>query len=217
MSDDVSADVSPQDGGFAAPDTEELLALLADGVTFDPEPPEDVPELPLDFQGFYIGHQEFFHAFAEIHLGSSQLAVELVHHVFLEIRAGWDELLQEGDLEQQALAVLSRHVTRRLEQDGRRPAFVINTPIARAMNQAREKLEMITGHNGLYEAITELPTRQFTVIVLKYLLGYETPRIARYMGLHERTVDYHGRKGTERLRIQLRLPATPRPKKGDNQ
>ncbi|MFG2417300.1 sigma factor-like helix-turn-helix DNA-binding protein [Streptomyces goshikiensis] len=74
----------------------------------------------------------------------------------------------------------------------------------------------LSSRSGLYEAITELPTRQFTVIVFKYLLGYETPRIARFMGLHERTVDYHGRKGTERLRVQLCLPATPRPKKGDD-
>ncbi|MFD6471556.1 sigma-70 family RNA polymerase sigma factor [Streptomyces goshikiensis] len=214
MSDDVSADVSPQDGAFG-PDAQEWVALLADGSTFALEPPEEVPELPLDLEGFYIGHQEFFHAFAEIHLGSQQLAVELVHQVFLEITAGWDELLQEGDLEQQALAVLHRHVTRRLEHDGRRPAFVINAPIARALNQARESLEMVTSRSGLYEAITELPTRQFTVIVLRYLLGYETQRIARFMGLHERTVDYHGRKGTERLRVQLCLPATPRPKKGD--
>ncbi|MFJ7969556.1 hypothetical protein [Streptomyces sp. NPDC096324] len=39
------------------------------------------------------------------------------------------------------------------------------------------------------------------------MLGYPTKRIARYMGLDTRTVDYHGRKGKERLRIQLGLPA----------
>lgn len=39
-------------------------------------------------------------------------------------------------------------------------------------------------------------------------MGYPTCRIARFMGLDERTVDYHGHKGKERLRTQLGLPAT---------
>ncbi|WP_308123154.1 sigma factor-like helix-turn-helix DNA-binding protein [Streptomyces geysiriensis] len=45
------------------------------------------------------------------------------------------------------------------------------------------------------------------MIALRYLLGYPTKRIARFMGLDTRTVDYHGRKGKERLRIRLGLPA----------
>ncbi|WP_330342523.1 sigma-70 region 4 domain-containing protein [Streptomyces sp. NBC_00557] len=43
-------------------------------------------------------------------------------------------------------------------------------------------MEIASSTNGLYEAILELPTRQFTVIVLRHLLGYPTKRIARYMG-----------------------------------
>ncbi|MEN8655483.1 sigma factor-like helix-turn-helix DNA-binding protein [Streptomyces sp. 21So2-11] len=55
--------------------------------------------------------------------------------------------------------------------------------------------------------MTQLPTRQFHVIVLRHLMGYETKHIARFMGLDVRTVDYHGRKGKERLRVQLGLPS----------
>ncbi|MGK5629726.1 sigma-70 family RNA polymerase sigma factor [Streptomyces sp. URMC 123] len=194
MSDgDVGAGVSPQDGAPGHPVDEELC-------------------LPLDFEGFYLGHQEFFHAFAEIHLGSRRAAEDVVHQVFLEILGGWDHLLQAGDLEQRTLAVLHRSVADRLEREGRKPAFVINGPIARALRalrEARGKLEMLESSNGLYEAIAELPPRQFTVIALRHLLGYETSRIARFMGLHERTVDYHGRRGRERLRAQLGLAAGP--------
>ncbi|UNO43527.1 sigma-70 family RNA polymerase sigma factor [Streptomyces sp. MST-110588] len=189
---DVKADGSPRDSASGRPAVEDVL------------------NLPLDFEAFYLGHQEFFHAYAEIHLGSRRAAEEVVHQIFLEILAGWDQLLREGDLEQQTLTVLHRSVRRRLEAEGREPAFVINGPIARALRQARDKLELMESSSGLYEAITRLPTRQFTVIVLRHLLGYETSRIARYMGLHERTVDYHGRKAKERLRIQLGLPATRR-------
>ncbi|GAA1016857.1 sigma-70 family RNA polymerase sigma factor [Streptomyces thermogriseus] len=187
---DVSADVSPRDSHSQPVQTPSL-------------------ELPLDFEGFYLGHQEFFHDFAEIHLGSRRAAEEVVHQVFLEILGGWEELLQQGDLEQQTLAVLHRSVTRRLEADGRPPAFRINAPIAKNLEAVRNQMELSSSTGGLYEAILELPTRQFTVIVLRYLLGYPTKRIARYMGLDTRTVDYHGRKAKERLRIRLGLPATP--------
>ncbi len=44
---------------------------------------------------------------------------------------------------------------------------------------------------GLYEAIAELPNRQFEVIVLRYLLGYPTTRVAWFMGIDERTVGHH--------------------------
>ncbi|MEU3855272.1 sigma-70 region 4 domain-containing protein [Streptomyces sp. NPDC029554] len=59
---------------------------------------------------------------------------------------------------------------------------------------------------GLYEAIAELPNRQFEVIVLRYLLGYPTSRVAWFMGIDERTVGHHLRRGKERLRVKLNLP-----------
>lgn len=191
--DDVRGDAAPQSGGYGQS-------------VYEPLP------LSLDFEAFYLGHQEFFHAFAEIHCGTRPAAEDVVHQVFLEILSGWEELLQEGDLEQQTLAVLHRHVTDRLEREGRNPAFVINGPIAQALEAVRSELEITDGTCGLYAAITELPPRQFTVIVLRHLLGYKTARIARFMGLDTRTVDYHGRKGKERLRILLGLPATPKAK-----
>ncbi|MFF5010887.1 sigma-70 family RNA polymerase sigma factor [Streptomyces phaeochromogenes] len=198
---DVDTGVSPQDGGHGQP-------VLA---------PPDLP-LPIDFEGFFLGHQEFFHDFAEIHLGSRRIAEQVVHRVFLEILGSWDGLLQQGDLEQQTLVVLTRGVTRRLEVDGRPPAFLINGPIAQNLQAVRSQLELNSSAGGLYEAILELPPRQFTVIVLRHLLGYPTRRIARYMGLDTRTVDYHGRKGKERLRVRLDLPAPAgKNKKGERQ
>lgn len=187
---DVDTGVSPQDGGHG-------------------QPVQAPPDLPLDFEGFYLGHQEFFHDYAEIHLGSWWIAQQVIHQVFLEILSGWEELLQQGDLEQQTLAVLHRGVTRRLEEDGRPPAFLINGPITRNLEAVRSQLELSSSTVGLYEAILKLPTRQFTVIVLRYLLGYPTKRIARYMGLDTSTVNYHGYKGKARLRVALKLPAVP--------
>ncbi|MEV1085738.1 sigma-70 family RNA polymerase sigma factor [Streptomyces sp. NPDC050211] len=171
-------------------------------------------ELPLDFEAFYLGHQEPFHAYAEVHFGTRAAAEEVIHEVFLEIHAGWSQLLSAGNLEQGAWAIVRRAVHDRLELEGRAPAFVINGPIAQALDKAlataRDKLQKMESASGLYEAIAELPDRQFEVIVLRYVLGYPTSKVAWYVGIDERTVGHHLRRAKERLRIKLGLPAQRR-------
>lgn len=146
-----------------------------------------------------------------------------MHRAFLEILGSWDALLAAGNLEQQAWAIMRRLVTQQLEADGRPPALAINGPIHRALNtaqilsSARDRLQLMDSSRGLYAAIAELPSRQFDVIVLRYVLGYQTVRIAWLLGLkNERTVDYHIRRAKERLRVQLGLPAET-PRKGARQ
>lgn len=163
-------------------------------------------DLPLDFEAFYLGHQEAFHAYAELHFGTRTAAEEVVHEVFLQIHAGWAELLSAGNLEQGAWAIVRRTVHDRLELEGRAPAFVINGPIARALAATRDRLQKLESATGLYEAIAELPNRQFEVIVLRYLLGYPTAKVAWFVGIDERTVGHHLRRGKERLRVKLNLP-----------
>ncbi|MFJ9121297.1 RNA polymerase sigma factor [Streptomyces sp. NPDC102394] len=169
-------------------------------------------ELPLDFEAFYLGHQEAFHAYAEVHFGTREAAEEVIHEVFLEIHAGWSQLLSAGNLEQGAWAIVRRVVHDRLEAEGRGPAFVINGPIAQALNKAlvtaRDKLHKMESSSGLYEAIAELPDRQFEVIVLRYVLGYDTAKVAWYIGIDDRTVGHHLRRAKERLRVKLGLPDT---------
>ncbi|WP_046728039.1 sigma-70 family RNA polymerase sigma factor [Streptomyces humi] len=167
-------------------------------------------DLPLDFEAFYLGHQEPFHAYAEVHFGTREVAEEVIHEVFLQIHAGWTELLSSGSLEQGAWAIMRRAVHDRLDREGRAPAFVINGPIAQALAPAlataRDKLQKMESTSGLYEAISELPNRQFEVIVLRYILGYPTAKVAWYVGIDERTVGHHLRRGKERLRVKLGLP-----------
>ncbi|WP_329344873.1 hypothetical protein OG252_50230 [Streptomyces sp. NBC_01352] len=61
--------------------------------------------------------------------------------------------MQQSDLEQQPFAVLHGGVTRRLEEDGCPPAFLINVPIARTLAAVRRQLELNCSVSGLYEAI----------------------------------------------------------------
>ncbi|MFE3476245.1 sigma-70 family RNA polymerase sigma factor [Streptomyces bacillaris] len=180
-------------------------------------PVTEIVGLPLDFEGFVLGHQAFFHTYAELHLGSRPTAETVVHEVFLEIHAAWDGLLQEDELERRTLAVLHRHVARRLAREGRDPAYVINGQIQQRLRALRGELELSDSRLGLYAAISELPVRQYTVIVLRYLIGHSTKQVARFMSLDERTVNYHCRKAKDRLARQLGVATRAVRQKGQQQ
>ncbi|WP_424888877.1 RNA polymerase sigma factor [Streptomyces sp. XH2] len=191
---------------------------------FDGTLPEEQPQqvdaltpapLPLDFEAFYLLHVRLYLDYAESHLGHSDQAQELVHQVFSEIRGAWGTLSSEGNLEGATWAVLRQAVGLQMKEEDRRPSFIADGSMARALQASRDQLKRMDSSVGLYAAIADLPPKQFDVVVLRYLLGYETERIAWFLGLSKSVVDYHGRNGRERLRIQLGLPADPpRTRKG---
>ncbi|MBY8889297.1 sigma-70 family RNA polymerase sigma factor [Streptomyces sp. PTM05] len=174
------------------------------------EPVTEPLAFPVDFEAFYLSHLDVYFEYAEAQLGTRQAAEVLVDEVFLEIHGSWKELLTEGNLEQQAWSALRQAVTDRLERDHRAPSFIIDGTVARLLRAHQEHLSVVESSIGLYSEIAALPPRQFDVIVLRYVLGYPTRRIAWFLGLDKKTVDYHGRRGKERLRIRLGIPATAR-------
>ena len=62
---------------------------------------------------------------------------------------------------------------------------------------------------GLYTAIAGLPERQYDVIVLHYVLGYPSRRIAHIMGIKADTVRSHRRLARQRMAIKLGLSIDP--------
>ncbi|WP_059008026.1 RNA polymerase sigma factor [Streptomyces specialis] len=169
--------------------------------------PVDLPlDLPLDGEAFYIIHQELYHDYAETYLGDRRTAEEVVHRAFLEILSDWDEFLLAENTDQRAWSVVRRHVEQQLVDEGRPAAFVVNGEVQQVLRATQDKFRYLHGNRGLYEAMAELPPRQFDVLVLRYVVGYETRRIAWFMGLDERTVAYHGRRGKARLRARLGMP-----------
>jgi RNA polymerase sigma-70 factor (ECF subfamily) len=184
-------------------------------------PPVDGPlALPLDFEAFYLTHQQTYHQYAEAQLGDPGLARDVVHSVFSQLRDGWPVLLGSRNLEQEAWALLRWVVAEALGEDAP-PSFVLTGALLRTLRPTRERPASSPpppgqggaggaaggGGAGLYSAIAALPTRQFDVIVLRHILGRGTQSIAWLLGLDPRTVDYHGRHGKERLRVQLGIPA----------
>ncbi|WP_309505807.1 RNA polymerase sigma factor [Streptomyces pyxinae] len=142
--------------------------------------------LPLDFEAYYITHQEAFHEFALAVLGTNDAAEEAVHRAFLEILRHWPTLLAESDLEQQVWMIVRR------------------TVIAQALVGLREQMAAMDDGLGLYQALGRLAPRQFDVLVLRYIGNYDAQRIGWYLGVTASTVDYHCRRARERLEPRLR-------------
>ncbi|WP_253194957.1 sigma-70 family RNA polymerase sigma factor [Streptomyces sp. MP131-18] len=163
-------------------------------------------DLPLEAEAFYLTHQEMYHAYAQAQLGDRRSAEEAVHMAFVEIIDHWDELLRERNLGRCAWAIVRRTVSEQLERQRRPAAFILNGAVQQALRATRDQFRVMHSSMGLYAAMAELPPRQFDVIVLRYVLGYSTRRIAWFMDLHERTVDHHVRRAKEHLRVCLGLP-----------
>ncbi|ARQ67712.1 RNA polymerase sigma factor [Streptomyces marincola] len=177
-----------------------------------PPPPVHAPvELPLEAEAFYLAHEQPYRSYAQAHLGNRRLAEEVVHRVFDELLSTWEELLREGQLEQRAWSVLRRTVREELEYQGRLPAYLVDGPVALLLRAAQDRLAELDSVHGVFAAIAQLSPRQCDVIVLRHILGHSTRAVAGFMGLDERTVDYHHRRAKERLRVLLRLPADPAP------
>lgn len=152
-----------------------------------------VRPLPLDFEAHYITHQEAFHAYALVYLGTNEAAEEAVHRAFLEILHHWNTLLEESNLQQQVWAIVRRVV------------------ISQALISFRKRIARMDSNIGLFVALSKLPPRQFDVIVMRYFLNCDTKRISWYMGVTDSTVDYHCRKARERLGGDVRqLPGETR-------
>ncbi|MGW1015422.1 RNA polymerase sigma factor [Streptomyces niveus] len=137
--------------------------------------------LPLDFEAHYITHQEAFHDYALVYLGTNEAAEAAVHRAFLEILYHWNALLEESNLQQQVWAIVRRVV------------------ISQALISFRKRIAQMDSNVGLFVALSKLPPRQFDVIVMRYFLNCDTKRISWYMGVTDSTVDYHCRKARERL------------------
>ncbi|MET9847852.1 sigma-70 family RNA polymerase sigma factor [Streptomyces ossamyceticus] len=162
--------------------------------------------LPSAFEAFYLAHREFFHAFAQLHLGSPAAVDETVHQVFTEILRTWDAMLEQEDLEGMTFSVLQRHVQAVLQREGREPLFMTD---GSTTIHLRSELNLAEAGGDLFAEMTKLPPREYQVIVLRHLVGCSTQDTARYMGLHPHTVRSHERRGRQRLRTRLGLPAAP--------
>jgi RNA polymerase sigma-70 factor (ECF subfamily) len=139
--------------------------------------------VPLEFEALWVANQEHFHQYARLVSGNWQAAEDTVHRAFLEILNLWDELLQSSNMQAEIWAIFRK------------------TVVSQQLNSFRDGLCHLEPDEeiGLYRALRKLPPRQFDAIVLRQVMNLETSKIAWYLGVTNRTVDYHCRKAKERL------------------
>jgi RNA polymerase sigma-70 factor (ECF subfamily) len=164
--------------------------------------------VPLEFEAYYLVHQEFFRLYAQIRLADRAAADAVLRETFLEILDGWEGLLREGDLEQRAFTLLERRVQRPAEPSGNLHMRTEDKSTIESISTIRQRLGLTGDIDSLYEALGDLSAYQFSVVVMRYCLGYPTERVARSLGLDELTVCYHVRAARKRLAARLHIRTT---------
>ncbi|MFF4442400.1 sigma-70 family RNA polymerase sigma factor [Streptomyces sp. NPDC001621] len=136
---------------------------------------------PLEFEALYLKNHADYRRFAMAVHNDEQAADDAVHRAFIEILRHWPALLAGGNVHQQTWAILRR------------------TVISQKLISYRGNLAELTEDSDVARSLCSLPSRQFDVMVLRYLCGCTADDIAWYLGVTASTVDYHTRNAKKRL------------------
>ncbi|MFE4594126.1 sigma-70 family RNA polymerase sigma factor [Streptomyces laurentii] len=166
-----------------------------------------------DQEAFYDLYARAHLRYAHTMLGSKQAAKAVVRRCYSHLALNWLVVLKEESPEAYAWKLLKQRVETHLRMSGQ-PSRMVQT--AAFEQAARATLEMMKRQFavmesalGLYTAIAELPERQFDVIVMHYVLGYPSAKVASIMGIKPDTVRSHRRLARERIAIKLGLSLEP--------
>ena len=161
--------------------------------------------LQLSFVTFVENHQLSWLRFAHLNVGNHAIAEQLVDEVTEQLEGTWAQALTEDSVERYALNLVKTAIVRWQGEHASAADFVPNAAFLRAMRDGRADFERLEESLGLYSAIAELPERQFTVVVLHFVLGYTDRRTAVLLGISLTTVRTHIHHARKRLAKQLNL------------
>ncbi|MFF2847385.1 RNA polymerase sigma factor [Streptomyces sp. NPDC058001] len=152
--------------------------------------------LPADFCAFHQLYRARYVRWAEAHLGSRADAEEAVDSAFEQLAIDWAQVLRQPVPEAYAWKVVKNRTIDVARDRGRRPSVVdVASFETRALHRAVDPIGELEESLSIYQAINQLPERQFDVIVLRYCLGYDTAETPMSWG--------------SRLLGSARPPATP--------
>ncbi|MEU6114495.1 sigma-70 family RNA polymerase sigma factor [Streptomyces sp. NPDC047117] len=160
--------------------------------------------LPLDFTAFFMQHHRAYLRYACLQLDEEREAETVVEDVFAELAADWSEVLRQPNVPAYAMAALKEAIAQRMPKHKRQP-FVASAAFAAARKASRAQLNILESQLGLYAAIARLPERQYDVIVLRFVLGYNPKQVAHIMGVTYATVRSHISGARRRLARELRI------------
>ncbi|MFI6730137.1 RNA polymerase sigma factor [Streptomyces atratus] len=162
-----------------------------------------------DQEAFYDLYARAHLRYAHTMLGDKDAAKAVVRRCYSHLALNWANVLKEESPEAYAWKLLKQRVETHLRLVGQTSQMVQTAAFQQAaratLEVIRRQFEVMESALGLYTAIAGLPERQFDVIVMHYVLGYPSNRIARIMGIKPDTVRSHRRLARERIAIKLGL------------
>jgi RNA polymerase sigma-70 factor (ECF subfamily) len=126
--------------------------------------------------------------YAHLHVGNFKDAELIARELVLQLHETWEYVLGHlNNINQHALVLLRSEIERRCPQCGT-DRLVENAAFLRAMRATGQEFALLAESIGVYSAIARLPERQFQVIVLRFVLGYDVRETAARLGVSRTTV-----------------------------
>lgn len=148
----------------------------------------DAEHLDVAFDAFVQSNFPSWVRLAHLYMGDREDAEQVACEVSLRLHETWEQVLGEADnLPLYAFSVLRARIEDRFAQRAG-DRMVENAAFLRAMRAARREFAVLAESIGVYSAISRLPERQFQVIALRYVLGYDVKRTASLMGVSQQTI-----------------------------
>ncbi|MGW1175374.1 RNA polymerase sigma factor [Kitasatospora sp. NPDC002543] len=170
-------------------------------MTSDDEWAVTQPTHEVSYRAFCETHEKTWRGMAEERLHDPELVERAVRSIHRELRLHWLGILQQPDAEAQAWRIAKNCIAERELGAGQAPPWILAVRYAHI--QARVSLENLDNdYEELYQAILRLPERQHDLVVLRYMLDLDYPRIAAYLGISEtnaRTTTSHALTKLRRL------------------
>ncbi|WP_227025419.1 RNA polymerase sigma factor [Streptomyces tsukubensis] len=161
-------------------------------------------------EAFHDMYVKAYLSYAHAMLGDKEAAVAVVRRCFSHLVLNWDRVVREESPEAYAWALLKVRVDTHLKLAGLDPQLVETAAFRRTASAVLESVRcqfaVMETALGLYTAIASLPERQYDTIVLLYVLGYPSEKVARIMGVERDTVRSHRRLAKRRIAKKLGLP-----------
>ncbi|MFD9813472.1 RNA polymerase sigma factor [Streptomyces sp. NPDC059080] len=168
--------------------------------------------LPTALEAFHDLYVKAYLNYAHTMLGDKDAAQVVVRACFSHLALNWAHVVQEESPEAYAWALLKVRVDTHLRFTAAPSRMVETAAFQRtaraALESVRCQFEVMETSLGLYTAIASLPERQYDVVVLLYVLGYPSDRVAHIMGVTRDTVRSHRRLARRRIARMLGLPLT---------
>ncbi len=170
--------------------------------------------LPVTFDAFHEYHHKLWLRYAHTQVGTRAAAQSVVEDACADLLEHWDHALEQDSVPQFAWTLLKEHLRKWLDSRGLQPVLVGTAAFHAAIrkllvHEMRDEFAVLESELGLYQAIAELPDRQYDVIVVRYVLGHEVEEVAHYLGITAATVRSHVRHAKRRLTRELNLPELP--------